>query len=91
MAPRSCVQSPHITGTCDICNQRAGEMHLPSHPRGIFCDEHCPVCRMLARSPQPPALRRTAEPSPTRAPGYNSRTARVLAAGFAQNFRRDSL
>ncbi len=44
MANGRCFQSSQITGPCDVCKEPTVYMHLPAHPRGIYCDRHCPAC-----------------------------------------------
>jgi len=77
----SCVQSHHVTGTCDICKKTTAQMHLPCNPRRIYCDKHCPACQTSAApSCAFSAARRKVAPAVNQVSHYNDRTARVLAA-----------
>jgi hypothetical protein len=42
----NCFQSREVTGVCDVCEAPADMMHLPTRPRGIYCEKHCPACSM---------------------------------------------
>jgi hypothetical protein len=44
MANENCFQSREVTGVCDVCEAPADMMHLPTRPRGIYCEKHCPTC-----------------------------------------------
>jgi hypothetical protein len=48
MSNHHCFQSTEITGACDVCDSPADLMHLPTRPRGIYCEKHCPVCSVLS-------------------------------------------
>ena len=44
MSNENCFQSREVTGVCDVCEAPADMMHLPTRPRGIYCEKHCPAC-----------------------------------------------
>jgi hypothetical protein len=46
MSNANCFQSREVTGVCDVCDSPADSMHLPSKPRGIYCEKHCPACSL---------------------------------------------
>ena len=48
MSNHNCFQSRAVTGVCDVCDSPADLMHLPTRPRGIYCEKHCPACSALS-------------------------------------------
>ena len=44
MATEKCFQSRQVNGVCDVCQELASLMHLPTRPLGFYCERHCPVC-----------------------------------------------
>ena len=44
MTKNRCFQSQDVNGVCDLCNEPAKSIHLPTRPLGFYCELHCPVC-----------------------------------------------
>ena len=48
MTSRECLRSSRIAANCNVCGCWPTIVHSPLHLRGLFCEQHCPVCTGMA-------------------------------------------
>ena len=48
--PTACYRSP-VRGVCCACDQWASPIHNPTHLKGIWCGQCCPVCNLAQEPP----------------------------------------